>query len=258
MLKINDGHLFRTIEVWFNDIDMVKIRNPRFKFMNIYEKPNISQYDKRTTLVNDLDVSPDQIQAQFTKECRYEIRRAYKENFVNVTLDGKISKNNIIEFIESYKKFNILKKFSNKKVNVIQKKLFKYSQQGCLAITKVINDGLPLVHHVYIYDGVVARLLYSISLHNSKEENSRFIGFANRWLHYSDMIYFKNKGLSKYDWGGVSSDTNLRGITKFKSEFGGKVQDTYYFVVNEFWLKKIYSKARDFFANIRSLKKNEN
>ncbi|MBQ2936393.1 MAG: hypothetical protein IJD96_09185, partial [Lachnospiraceae bacterium] len=53
------------------------------------------------------------------------------------------------------------------------------------------------------------------------------IGRANKRLHWEDMKYFKEKGLVRYDWGGISDFENPNGIDEFKLKFGGD-KITYY------------------------------
>lgn len=253
MLKIKTGILIKTNEIWFDNQNNYSTKNTRYMFMNMYDKPTTERYDKRATLINDLSLSSDDLQSHFTKECLYEIRRASKEDFTHVILEGRINNKEIYEFMNYYMKFNVLKKFSNKRVSQVRKRILIFRNNNCLLITKSVSGGIPLVHHVYVVDGTVARLLYSISLHNQKDGNSRKIGFANRQLHYLDMMHFKEKGFSKYDWGGVSSDIKMQGITKFKHEFGGQAQATYYYTLNEFWLKKFFNQVRNLINKFRSL-----
>ena len=54
------------------------------------------------------------------------------------------------------------------------------------------------------------------------------VGRANRLLHYTDMLFFKNHGSKIYDWGGISDSEEIRNITDFKSRFGGIEIDTFY------------------------------
>ena len=55
------------------------------------------------------------------------------------------------------------------------------------------------------------------------------IGFEGQLLEHlpPDMKYFKEKGLVRYDWGGISDFENPNGIDEFKLKFGGD-KITYY------------------------------
>jgi lipid II:glycine glycyltransferase (peptidoglycan interpeptide bridge formation enzyme) len=50
------------------------------------------------------------------------------------------------------------------------------------------------------------------------------IGLANRYLHYKDIEYFKEKKYKIYDFGGISKNKNEDelNIAKFKQGFGGR------------------------------------
>ena len=37
------------------------------------------------------------------------------------------------------------------------------------------------------------------------------------------MLWFKENGYSRYEWGGISNPNEPNGIDRFKSEFGGDV-----------------------------------
>jgi lipid II:glycine glycyltransferase (peptidoglycan interpeptide bridge formation enzyme) len=73
------------------------------------------------------------------------------------------------------------------------------------------------------------------------------IGRANRLLHWEDILYFKQEGLSYYDFGGWSSDTtNLerQKINAFKESFGGVIIPQYSYYVPVSLLGKIFLAAR--------------
>ena len=53
---------------------------------------------------------------------------------------------------------------------------------------------------------------------------------ANKRLHWEDMKLFKERGVSLYDWGGISDPDHPNGIDAFKMKFGGKPL-TYYNVL---------------------------
>jgi CelD/BcsL family acetyltransferase involved in cellulose biosynthesis len=56
------------------------------------------------------------------------------------------------------------------------------------------------------------------------------LGRANRWLHWRDMLHFKQMDLRCYDWGGVFEDESnpkKAGINTFKREFGGNSVRTF-------------------------------
>jgi lipid II:glycine glycyltransferase (peptidoglycan interpeptide bridge formation enzyme) len=81
-----------------------------------------------------------------------------------------------------------------------------------------------------------ARLFYSAS-HFRKSEDSELrnlIGRANRLLHWEDIRFFKEMGLSCYDfggWYGGREDVEKLAINQFKESFGGEKQREYTYIV---------------------------
>ena len=93
------------------------------------------------------------------------------------------------------------------------------------------SDGETLSVHTYLDLGDTARLYHSCSLFRDRKEEAALIGRSNKRLHWEDMLYFKNKGFTTYDWGGISSFDNPNGIDTFKLSFSGDVErdrHTYY------------------------------
>ncbi len=73
-----------------------------------------------------------------------------------------------------------------------------------------------------ICDREEARLLHSASCFREESADQSLIGRANKRLHWEDIKYFKQKGLLRYDWGGISDFENPNGIDEFKLKFGGE------------------------------------
>ena len=85
--------------------------------------------------------------------------------------------------------------------------------------------------HVYVVDPSIGRvrMIRSASLFRDLDKPKQaVVGRANRFLHFQDMIHFRNEGLHQYDFGGyhlpseqVSQD--LRQVSDFKASFGGRL-----------------------------------
>ena len=84
------------------------------------------------------------------------------------------------------------------------------------------------MYHFYINDNEHTKLTISCSeLWTADSQiDKNMIGYANKWLHWKDFLYFKEIGVESYDWGGVTwneeDQGKLEGINKFKASFGGK------------------------------------
>ena len=181
------------------------------------------------TLVSDLTEDAEAILSHFTKNCRYEVRRAERERVECSYLYGKeITHDDIAQFVDFFEDF-----WQSKGVNYAEKEkcralIEQYAAAGAFAITKATVDGKILVYHTYIVDEERARLYQSASQFRVDETiSSNVVGFANRYLHYQDMLWFKEFGKKQYDWGGAGTGEEVESITKFKESFGGEPV-TYY------------------------------
>jgi hypothetical protein len=165
------------------------------------------------------DLSGDFFSA-FDRDCRYKVRRAEgKDGFAmefSVDPVGELA-----AFREFYDAFA-----REKAVPACDP---SWLAAACaarqLASTRAVRDGATLVWHVYVLSGQTARLLHSAScFRNQDNEHRALVGRANRWLHWQEMLRFKEFGLARYDWGGLfedDSDPERAGVNRFKKSFGG-------------------------------------
>ncbi|MDY0404838.1 hypothetical protein P5G51_004970 [Virgibacillus sp. 179-BFC.A HS] len=93
------------------------------------------------------------------------------------------------------------------------------------------RDGRKLASHLMIADGEKAFGLYSASIRLVKSEFTKAeIGRANRYLHWKDILFFKQKGYRTHDFLGLSSDGDnkpYQNINQFKKGFGGREEISY-------------------------------
>lgn len=174
------------------------------------------------TKVIDLISTPDELLAQFKKNTKYEIKRAEKDG-VRFEIEGNV---------ESYLSF--YNAFAKSKKNYKEVPLLKKSDIECLTgnliITKAVFENETLVMHSYLIDKYIkrARLLNTSSLfrYENNIQKKGLIGRANRFLHFQDMVYFRNEGFKIYDMGGYAYNTNdseKKRISEFKDSFGGEL-----------------------------------
>lgn len=164
----------------------------------------------------DLTIDTNELLKSFAKDTQYKIRRAQREG---VEFSDQIT---LQEFVEFYNIFADTKQRKNLTYNLLEP-LVKN-----LKITKAMAGDKCLVVHLYLCDQTASRaqIRYSAT-HFRKETNHdtvNLIGYANRFLHYSDMCYFKNIGYKIYDLGGYAYQTDnqeLAKINKFKDFFHG-------------------------------------
>lgn len=170
------------------------------------------------SLYCDLTASPQELLASFKANTRNEIRRGEKEDFrcefdIEVecikTLHVKMAEEKGMDYTSVIREYNSLKPY--------------------LFVTCVKRGANILVAHSFLIakDKKLVMLKSSASSFRSLEkEEQKHIGFANRYLHYQEMLYFKEKGFLIYDFGGyaVNIDENdpKYAINKFKESFCGK------------------------------------
>jgi len=231
MLRTVDKHrLYELERVWFEYTDSSKADIVRFtRCDSPGDKKWYTIVDEHITVINELRKSDDEIISEFKKNVRYEIRRAIREGVVISHIDrNEIShkSSTVAAFVKAYEDcaksidgYNLMDAFS-------ERKLHNFIENKCVHFSVAKKDDLK-VYHVYVHDEKEAVLIYSISNFRDDKENEYLAGMANKLLHFDDMKYFRNLGLSIYDWGNISSEDNPNGIDKFKMSFGGNVKRLY-------------------------------
>ena len=178
------------------------------------------------SLVTDLSGEPDAIMEQFSKDCRYKIRRVESKDGLRMefTADPESRVDEFCAFFDAFARQKALEPAD-------RKWLVAACKARQLALASVMRDGEALVWHAHVMCGNTARLQYSGSDFRNRDNDYRaLVGRANRWLHWSEMLRFKEIGLKRYDWGGLFEDESVSGragVNKFKRDFGGRQERTY-------------------------------
>jgi lipid II:glycine glycyltransferase (peptidoglycan interpeptide bridge formation enzyme) len=185
------------------------------------------------TILNALDIPEQEILKGFTSTVRNEIRRSERENVQCGLMDS----------LDEFRRFH--NEFAVAKGTYLADEGLIDGYKDKLVITCAALDQRILAAHAYLCDreaGTV-RLLLSSNIRLTERIDANFIGRANKFLHFKDMIHFKENGYLVYDFGGVAYNTNEKqrqGINAFKQSFGGKlVQNTDY----QSWLYWLSSKV---------------
>ncbi len=187
------------------------------------EKPIGVKSQKFETLLSDLTEDEPMILSRLSGNCRYKVRRAPKEGVTCTFRCGKeITEQDILAFTDFLEQFWASKGVSYHEKEKCRDMMRRYAGAGAIALTTAYIGDKLLVCHTYVMDDVRARLLHSVSQFRTDESvTTNIIGFANRYLHYQDMLYFKKLGKRQYDWGGAGKAEDVENITKFKESFGG-------------------------------------
>ena len=192
------------------------------------KKGSFRGWQEYHTCMSDLTMSEEELLAAINKNVRYECRRSERDDVTvcfyqkaDIEADKKLLKT----FTEIYEKM-YQSKGMDTKFNLTAVK--KYMETDSILFSAVWHQGEMLVFHSYLYDETDTRLLHSASCFRGENSaDQSMIGRANKRLQWEDMKYFKNKGLLRYDWGGISDFENPNGIDEFKMKFGGE-KTTYY------------------------------
>lgn len=157
------------------------------------------------------------------KGTRYEIRRAAEKDGVQERFWSGAGGPALDGFIEFYDRFALDKRLPRAN----RPKLRELAGAAALALSTAGQaDGQPIVWHAYVLAAERARLLHSASLFRERQDpqSRQRIGRANRYLHWRDMLHFKQAGVRLLDMGGWydgSEDAERLRINAFKEEFGG-------------------------------------
>jgi hypothetical protein len=214
------GHGVIYGEVWFDE------EPPADSAVDIlvYQRRLEPIPNARTTLLyslrTDLSAAPEAIAAGFHQNCRYQIRRAEARDRLQHEMPTD-SADRLVEFAAFYAEFA-----KQKSLWAADRHwLARVAAERQLVLSNASRDGEPLVWHAYLRSGRYVSLVYSASLFRGKDDDYRsLVGRANRWLHWREMMSFKEGGVQYYDWGGMFDDestTERAGVNRFKRMFGG-------------------------------------
>lgn len=194
------------------------------------------------TVISDLTLTINNILSNSTKTIKYEVSKCLKEN-VQLNFFGPrdiATDNSIIErFHSAYLKFVetthnqiLLKVYNREKIN-------NYIENRILYVSEASKDDCK-VFHVYVADGSNCVLIYSASnFRGDNKERRNLTGRMNKLLHIKDMESFQQRGVTKYDWGNITSTTNPNNIDKFKMFFGGDIVIVYNILVGNTFKGKL-------------------
>ena len=187
------------------------------------------------TMILDLSKTEEELFSLIGKTNRYQINRAKTKDDIicyNMLEPGEYNLNAVEDFISFHNIFAQSKHLPG----ITIKNLEQYINSKNLCIRAAKKDDEIIVMHLYDYTEKLARLFYSCSLFRNNDDSDyrSMLGRANRLLHWDDMIYLKQRGLSVYDfcgWYGGKTDKEKLKINEFKESFSGEVKQEYSYVV---------------------------
>ncbi len=247
------GKRFLSYRIWFE----VPKELPKCDYVLLYgvAETDIGKINKisskvaQSTLCTDLAEDENVIFSKFSSTVRNEINRSEKDGVKTIIFESSELKQNR-ETVEAFSEmYSAMYKEKGMKESLNINELNSYIENGDLLLTAVYTDNTPLIFHSYIKNGQNARLLHSCSEFRVSDKGMRnFIGRANKYLHWTDMLYLKSEGVTNYDWGGIHSFEEPNGIDKFKMAFGGERKEYYNLWVYKSLKAKIYNFIKNMFS----------
>jgi len=226
MVKIIDYMLFnfRIRTVYFAEYpqDMENCDTIVFPFCRNLNLANGFDRAYTPTLEIDLGKSIEELwQKLDRKSTRYCISRAEKQG-INIHINKYYK-----EYYKMYKNFMKEKGFgSNLNISIPNLEIIK--SQATLFCAELDNE--LLAGSLYLEDGNNILLWHSGSKRLSVDmDKARTIGNANRLIHWEAIKYAKEKGIKRFDMGGIwpketaENDKIKRSINYFKLSFGGEL-----------------------------------
>jgi Acetyltransferase (GNAT) domain len=169
------------------------------------------------TSVVDLTQEPDSILGGMdAKSCRYEIRRAEKlgERLTLRRNDGAAARDfrRLLEGLIAHTR------------HVRPPSRRRYEQYRAVSdIAVAYVDGTPVAGHLVVRDPGArrTRLVFSASVRHEPGALQKLSGPVNRWLHWQELLLYREEGYGAYDFGGVNPQSP---IGRFKLSFGGEME----------------------------------
>lgn len=178
----------------------------------------------KTSLIH-LNREEEEIFADIHKNARYKINRAEKRDPIQCYVTDSPSDVQLQQFVTFFNSFAKHKQIQA--ANLERLKSFRDRQAIIYSYVTDEKDRLLCAHIHYIVNNYSC-LLYSASARFENSQIRNMIGRANRLLHWQDIKLAKAKGLTWYNFGGISTnekDIPHQKINQFKMEFGGQIVD---------------------------------
>ena len=221
-IKIAEVYFSAELPVSLSDVDLLR-------FIGLLLPRDDQDKLNGHTILIDLTQDSESLLKQMDSGTRYEIRRAETKDSLNFEFLTTCTREDVDIFCDYYDVFAQFKSLRR----IFRPRLYELAKCNLLVLSSAHDiHGNILVRHSYITTDDRAMLLYSASYFRSSDDGAyrAFIGRANRALHWKEMLMFKQRRISCYDWSGVdiskvASETTR--ITQFKQGFGGQIVPVY-------------------------------
>lgn len=225
-------YFLKVLEDFYQDIGSYDLKELKGDILIVYQSPTIPSqglYRTFTTSHHSLLESEEDIYSRFSRTTKQQIKQSEKNDGLNV--DIIIDPDS--ELIDVFAGFYATSHRYRQHLPPCNTGALKtYKQNGILSISMIKDSsGDVLVYHANIINNNRVRILYSVSKYVVEDKEAQsLIGRANRFLHWNEMLFYKNYGLEIYDLGGLALGKKgeaLEGVDTFKLRFGGDVVEEY-------------------------------
>ena len=176
---------------------------------------DVSVKPKKTIGIRLQGKTIDELLQSFNDTSRNEVRRTFGMSEIEVRVDTDPD-----AAYDLYMRFERAQgRTSQRKESFLQSKIWNAYLEGHLVSSIACYDAKPILR---------IRAIYSERMWKENKEKYQKIGFATKRLVYEICKYGVENGYALVDMGAANfTDPAKKGVTQFKSSFGGGVMDEY-------------------------------
>lgn len=199
--------LFRKKEIWLYNKESVT-EGGYTTYPYYLQYPGGKKIEEESCYL-DLSADIDAILNNISKTTRLHINKAQKLN-IKYKIEYTPDLDKTTEFISTFKIFAQKKNipFSQNRIRALQK------MNALILSYAFVNEELKTIH-AYLHDSTTLILLHTFNLSNNDSTSA----LANKYLHWKEILSFKEKQFKTLDFGGIDL-LKVPGISQFKLSFG--------------------------------------
>ena len=226
----------RTADIFHDSAEKPSREVDVLSYYYVPERPKKSFFIRNdTSIFLDLTKTEEELFSSFNKTTKYQVNKAKTKDGVSCVTVLKPGENNtdaVNDFLNFYKGFAEAKRIPCLTI----KNLEQYINFGTCCIRSVQKDNEVLSMHLYEVTENIAWMHRSCSLFRTDSDpaHKSLIGRANRFLHLENALFFKQMGLSVYNFGCLYTghiDKELLLLNEFKESFGGDKKELYSYMI---------------------------
>lgn len=193
--------------------------------------PNV-KYKVKKNIGVDLTKTEEMLLAGFSHGVRGDVNKEMRNHEFAITNFTNPTEEFLREFCEFYDAFA-----AQCGIDPISKNnIYPYLKEQVYTISCLRDKATDQIVSYYTYIRHDTRITTQFSCSNFRlnadAAGRNRVGRANKYLHYYNMVNFKNEGCTLYEFGGYHEDENGKpatGIDNFKKTFGGTTFTEYSF-----------------------------